>query len=354
MGDPAFFVGGEFWADPRWSTGRFTVPTAELTFLNGGEGAIRLICEVLKQRGIHEMLVPAYICSTMADAFDRYGMSYPFYRIQKDFRIDLDDLAQKAKGVQAVYAVNYFGYGFSAEEKEVLRRLRQQGKLIIEDNAQAILNRDPLGDFRFNTLRKFVPQDGSFFYSTEDVSTSLEKFRGLPNRRLAVMRQFRQRFAELLAEGAENFGEINPLFEAAEKYYYQDLTVWGDPQEREAALQLDWAGIERRRKTNHRRLMERLDGLEGIEIIFTQVSADSLPLGFPIYVKNGRREALLAHLREENVYPVVHWDITGDERLNHLPENVEKSSSIMTLILDQRFDEEDMDFEASALRRFFW
>ena len=226
--------------------------------------------------------------------------------------------------------------------------------LLIEDDAQAAFNRESIADIRFNSLRKFVPYDGSFFYGNVDVSACLAKFSGLPNHRLPVIRRFRQTFARLLAEGAESFDELNPLFDQSEHHYYKDLTVLGDSQERAVAGRLDWASIEAVRKANHQRLLERLSDLPGIEIIFPQVSPHCLPLGFPIYVKYGRREALLNHLREENVYPVVHWNIVEDPRINSIPQTVAMSKSILTLILDQRFDLEDMDYQASLVRTFFW
>jgi hypothetical protein len=347
------FIGGEFWADPSYRTDTVTVPTKGMTFLNGGEAAIRLVCDFLASQGIHELLLPSYICSTMADAFDRYGFTCTYYLIEENFRIDLQDLLMKAPGFKVLYIINYFGYGFSPVEEKVFHQLRSQGMLIVEDDAQAVFNRASVAQFRFNTLRKFVPYDGSFFYSNVDVSAGLVKFAGLPNHRLPVIRRFRQDFARLLAEGAENFDELNPLFDLSEQHYYADLTVLGDPQERFAAVHLDWAAIESKRKANHRRLVERLFGLAGIELIFPQGSPNSLPLGFPIYVKNGRRDALLHHLREASVYPVVHWDILKDSRLNSLSRNVAISSKILTLILDQRFDLEDMDYQASLVRLFF-
>jgi hypothetical protein len=349
----SFFIGGEFWADSSYYTDQVTVSTEGMTFLNGGEAAIRLVCDLLDSLGIHELLLPCYICSTMADAFDRYGFACTYYLIQENFRIDLDDLLKKAKNLKVLYIINYFGYGFIPEEKEIFQQLRSQGMLVIEDDAQAVFNRDSMADIRFNTLRKFVPYDGSFFYTDLDVSSNLAKFTGLPNHRLPVIRRFRQDFARLLAEGAENFDQLNPLFDRSELYYYADLTVLGNPEERLAAEHLDWAAIEARRKANHGHLVERLSGLQGIELIFPQVSPGCLPLGFPIFVKGGRRDALLHHLREGSVYPMVHWDILKDPRLNRISRNVAISGQILTLILDQRFDLEDMDYQASLVRLFF-
>lgn len=348
-----FFVGGEFWADPRFQTGVVSIPYEGMTFLNGGEAAMRLICDYLLSRAIGGILIPTYICSTMADAFERYGIPCMYYLIQENFRIDLNDLKQKAPGFKVLYVINYFGYGFTEEERDVFNQLNAQGMLVIEDDAQAGINRAPAASMRFNSLRKFVPFDGSFFYSDLELSAHLAKFAGLPNQRLPVIRRFRQTFARLLTEGADNFDELNPLFDESEQHYYEDLTVLGDPDERAAAERLDWAAIEARRKANHQRLVDRLADIPEIEIIFPKVSQHGPPLGFPIYIKNGRRDALLNSLREQNVYPVLHWDILKDPRINAIPQTVAMSKKILTLILDQRFDLEDMDYEASLVRTFF-
>lgn len=347
------FVGGEFWYDPRYHSDGVHIPTLGLAYLNGGEAAIRLICDYLIDQGIREILLPSYVCSTLADAFDRYGFAYTFYKIQENFRIDLDDLRSKAPGFKVLYVIDYFGYGHTDAEVTVLKQLKDQGLMIVEDDAQAGFNRASVANVRFNSLRKFVPFDGSLFYSDRDMSQNLAKFVGLPNHRLAVIREYRQTFARLLADGAENFDLLNPLFDRSERAYYADLTVLGDPAERAAVEHLDWAAIEAARKANHQRLYERLADLPEIEVIFPQVSPDGLPLGFPIYVNNGKRDALLSYLRERYVYPIVHWDVLHDTRINTIPQTVAMSAKIITLIIDQRFSLDDMDYEAGIVRAFF-
>ena len=348
-----FFVGGEFWVDPCYQTDSVTIPAVGMTYLNGGEAALRLICDYLSSQGVREILIPSYMCPTVADAFDRYGFAYTFYSIRDNFRIDLDDLLKKLPGFEVLYVINYFGYGFTDEEVAVLNQFKAQGMLVIEDDAQGGFNRASMANVRFNSLRKIVPYDGSLFYSDRDLSRNLAKFAGLPNHRLPVIRQFRQTFARLLADGAEDFDELNPLFDQSERHYYADLAVLGDPDERAAVERLDWTAIEATRKANHQRLCDRLADVPEIEIVFPKVSPYGPPLGFPVYVRNGQRDALLAYLRERQVYPIVHWDILNDPRINKIPETVAMSARIVTLILDQRFSLEDVDYEASVVRAFF-
>jgi hypothetical protein len=347
------FIGGEFWYDPRYETNAVNIPARGMTYLNGGEAALRLICDYLISHGVREILIPSYVCSTLVDAFERYGLPYTFYSIQDHFRIDLDNLLKIAPGFKALYVINYFGYGYTTEEAAVLNQLKAQGMMLIEDDAQAGFNRVSAANVRFNSLRKIVPYDGSLFYSDCDMSRNLAKFVGLPNHRLPVIRQYRQTFARLIADGADDFDVLNPLFEQSERHYYADLTVLGDPDERAAVERLDWAAIEAARKANHQRLCARLVDIPEIEIIFPKVWPHGPPLGFPIYVKNGQRDALLNYLRERHVYPPVHWDVLDDSRINKIPQTVAMSTKIITLILDQRFSLEDMDYEASIVRAFF-
>ena len=347
------FIGGEFWSDPGYRSDSAQIPTAGMTYLNGGEAALRLACDYLMAQGVRELLVPSYLCPTIADAFDRYGFAYTFYDIEENFRINLDNLQSLTPGFKVLYIINYFGYGFTNEEVNVLIQLKEQGMLIIEDDAQGGFNRASVANIRFNSLRKIVPYDGSFFYSDLDMSKNLAKFTGLPNHRLPVIREYRQTFARLLADGAESFDALNVLFDQSEHHYYADLTVLGDSDEQTSVERLDWLAIEATRKANYRRLYDQLVDVPEIEIIFPKVSPDGPPLGFPIYVKNGRRDVFLDYLREGQIYPIVHWDILRDSRINMHPKTVAMSSKIITLLLDQRFGLDDMDYEAGVARAFF-
>lgn len=347
------FVGGEFWYDSRYQTNSAQIPAHGMTYLNGGEAAIRLICDYLISHGVREILIPSYLCPTIADAFDRYGFTYSFYIIQDNFRIDLDNLQKIAPGFKVLYVINYFGYGYTDEEMAVLNQLKAQGMMVIEDDAQGGFNRISVANIRFNSLRKIVPYDGSLFYSDRDMSQNLTKFVGLSNNRLPVIREYRQTFARLIADGTDNFDVLNPLFDQSERQYYADLTVLGDSGEQTSVEHLDWAAIEETRKANHQRLYDQLADVPEIEIIFSKVSSHGPPLGFPIYIKNGQRDAMLNYLRERYVYPLVHWDVLNDSRINKIPQTVAMSTKIITLILDQRFSLEDMDYEASIVRAFF-
>ena len=112
-------------------------------FLNGGRACLAVIGDYLIDHGIDKILLPAYLCPSILDALERCGLAYGFYQVNEDLSIDLDDLTQKATAYKAVYFINYFGFLHSPEVRNYLKDLRENGVLVIEDNAQAGFTRSP-------------------------------------------------------------------------------------------------------------------------------------------------------------------------------------------------------------------
>ena len=96
-----------------------------------------VIGDYLHDHGIHKVLLPSYLCPSILDALERCGLEYGFYQVNEDLSIDLEDLAQKAGAFKAVYFINYFGFLHPPEVRNYLKCLRENGVLVVEDNAQA-------------------------------------------------------------------------------------------------------------------------------------------------------------------------------------------------------------------------
>ena len=186
------FVGGEFYADERWRLDEPVIDTSGSIFLNGGKACLTVIGEYLIAQGIREVLLPSYLCPSILNALGPLGLSFAFYQVQPDLRIDLEDLARQAHGQRAVYFINYFGFNQPPEARAALHALQAQGMLVIEDNAQAAFHPRPLGDFAFSSLRKFCAHDGGYLTTQLDVSAIIAKYADVPNRRLPVIRAYRK------------------------------------------------------------------------------------------------------------------------------------------------------------------
>ncbi len=55
------FVGGEFYADARWSLDKPALSTEKMMFLNGGKACLIVIADYLRAHGIHKILLPAFM-----------------------------------------------------------------------------------------------------------------------------------------------------------------------------------------------------------------------------------------------------------------------------------------------------
>ena len=113
---------------------------------------------------------------------------------------------------------------------------------------------------------------------------SLKKYRGRPNRRLPLIREYRKKLPDYLFQDAGIFDELVGLYELAEKYYATDMVVEGDAQERRLIERLDWQGIKQVRRENYDYLLGLICSIPEITPVFPALQEDNMPLGLPIYV----------------------------------------------------------------------
>ena len=339
------FVGGEFYADTRWLVGKPTISTEKMTFLNGGKACLIVMGDYLRDHGIKKILLPSYLCPTIVTTLEHCGLTCDYYQINPDFSIDLDDLTQKGMNHQAVYFINYFGFLHPLALRNHLASLRQNGVIVVEDNAQAGFNDHPSGDFSFNSIRKLAPYDGGYLSTPVDLSAYVKKYQGCPNRRLPLIRAYRERLADYLYRGTENRAELAQLYQLAETYYESDVVVEGDQQERRQIEQLDWDGMKQVRRENYGYLLGLISGIAELSPIFPVLQEEIMPLGLPVYVSGVSRDGLLDALGNAGIGLTIHWDeLLPDPRLNRNKLAVDMASQILTLVIDQRTSHKQMDY----------
>jgi Predicted pyridoxal phosphate-dependent enzyme apparently involved in regulation of cell wall biogenesis len=345
------FVGGEFYADERWTLERPGIDTTGLTFLNGGKACLIVIADYLRAQGIQRVLLPAYLCPDISTTLERCGLACTYYDIRPDLSIDLADLERKATGERTVYFINYFGFPYPPETQEVLKGLQRQGSLLIEDNAQTGFWEHSIGDFVFNSLRKCCAHDGGYLATQLDVTAYIQRHRDAPNRRLPVIREYRARLAQYLYGNTDDYDELAALYELSERYYAEDMAVAGDPQEKEVIERLDWAGIRRARRENYAYLLDAIRDIPGLAAIFPTLTEDATPLGLPVYVNGMARDELWERLGEAGIGLTIHWqNIPYDARLKGSAGAVEMAVRMLTLACDQRTSRKQMDYMVKSTK----
>ncbi|MBA4420783.1 MAG: hypothetical protein C0391_06520 [Anaerolinea sp.] len=339
------FVGGEFYYDQHWKAEKPSLSTDGMLFLNGGTACLVVICAYLLDHGIRKMLLPSYLCPSIVSTLEHCSMQYGYYRVNRDLSMDVNDLAEKVSTHQAVYLINYFGFLQPPDVRNYLLDLRQKGVVIVEDNAQAGFNPFPTGDFIFNSMRKLVPYDGGYLITNVDLQSTLDKFKNRPNHRLPIIREYRKKLYSYLAEGHGDYDELAALFSISERYYVEDFTVLGDPQEKEHIEHLDWAGIKKIRWENYSYLLSLIRDIPEISPIFPVLQDGIMPLGLPVYFSRVSRDRVNEKLGEAGIGLTIHWDeMMVDPRTNCNPMAVEMASTMLTLTIDQRTSRAQLDY----------
>ena len=347
------FVGGEFYYDDQWNAELPSFPTKGTTFLNGGKACLTIICDYLREHGIHRVLLPAYLCPTIVNTLESCGLSCDYYNITPSFTIDTTDLERHLHDKQAVYFINYFGFSPSPEILNYLCELKHAGRILIEDNAQSGFLTHTTGDFAFNSMRKLCPFDGGYLKTDYDLEPYLAAYTGRENHRLPLIRQYRSQLRDYLFDDIGDREALEALFELAESYYASDEVVLGDEEERQQIEHLDWAGIKQLRRQNYTSLLKLISRNRAISPIFPSLQPDNMPLGLPVYIRGGLRDQLNNYLGENGIGLTIHWeDLLKDPRLNGNALAVEMTRNILTLAIDQYTSQRQLEFLSKKLADF--
>ena len=224
---------------------------------------------------------------------------------------------------------------------------------MIEDNAQAGFLTHTTGDFAFNSMRKLCPFDGGYLKTSHEITPYLAAYKDRENHRLPLIRQYRKQLRGYLFEDLGERESLEDLFELAETYYARDGVVLGDEIERQQIEHLDWAAIKQIRRQNYTNLLKLISGISIISPILPSLQPDNMPLGLPVYVRNGLRDPLNEFLGDNGIGLTIHWeDLLTDPRLNGNTLAVEMTRNILTLAIDQYTSQEQLEYLSQKLAEF--
>jgi hypothetical protein len=223
---------------------------------------------------------------------------------------------------------------------------------VVEDNAQVGFTNHPTGDFILNSLRKLVPYDGGYLITCLDVASYLTKYHNLPNRRLPIIREYRQQLYNYLFDGISSFNKLVNLYSRADHYYETDMVVEGDPEEQRHIERLDWESIHQARRDNYCYMLGLIASIPEISPLFPALQEDAIPLGLPVYINGVSRDEVYEYLGENGIGLFIHWEeLRHDPRTNGNQQAVSMAGRMLTLATDQRISHEQMDYLAKHLAK---
>lgn len=336
-------IGGEFWFDPsffRKDSNNFQGLKA--VFLSGGQSAIRFIIESLRVGKDECILIPAYICPSILYPLKHLKVPYRLYKVKNNLSLDHEDLIKQVKShpVKAIFFINYFGFYHNEDTRQLLKKFQHQGIKLIEDSVQMLwFQRQAfIGDYVFNSYRKFVPIDGSIVLC--DIQKGFDSTIDDYDRYMNNARMKKTAYIYFDIGSEEEY--LDAFAEAEHVYYQRPGIISMNNVSRSLLNQIDTSFIKQKRLQNFNYLHDRLIRHRKLKILFHKSSIkENIPLALPVLVKN--RDNIRAKLRKQGIFCPVHWDITKELWVYDYPDSLHISKHILTLPIDQRYNSTDMN-----------
>ena len=122
-----------------------------------------LVLNIMNLSPGDEVLLPDYLCGSIVSAIKHCGVKYKFYRVTKNFELDIHDITKKiTESSKAIYIIHYFGIPHSVETVLSLLNLKVKYNIhLIEDITQVMFSSDSekvgFSDYLVCSLRKCLP-----------------------------------------------------------------------------------------------------------------------------------------------------------------------------------------------------
>lgn len=355
-------IGSEFWLPSPCCSERpnnqFSkiLPRGKRLFVTSGREAIYQIIKSLSLSEEERILLPSYLDWAILDPFVRTSTNICFYKIKKNLEIDLNDIQEKTNDkTKAILIIHYFGFPQPLKDIEKLK----EKLLVIEDTTHSFFSlhenkpSGSFGDISFASFRKMLPiPDGAMIcYKNEHIPIS-----DLPDQDIWHLSYKEKRELGLYCKGnfirTENkfYKKLSQIyFESAEELLPKIYTNPCKMSEKSKGL-LERLRVEElidhRRKNFNYLLGEDFDD---ITPFYEDLPDGICPVGFPILSKN--RNELEQHLIKKKIYCPVHWRLPNciDKDDYRISWNI--SNKILTIPIDQRYNQSHMDYIKKILRR---
>lgn len=325
-----------------------------------------------------EILVPAYNCGSEIDPFLAYGLTVSFYRVDRQAKLDMDDLRRRVTGrTRCVYVTHYFGWPQPVET--LVEFCRSRGIRVIEDCALSLFS-DPqghplgrLGDAVIYSFPKSlaVPDGGALTVPADEAWEGdlgqKPLLRSTANAMLPLVKRSVLRLCDrvgvyrLLPEQAvrsrgarsqEVLLTSAGLPEMPASYYY-DRAIENLTASRVTRCLLRRTCREtviRRRRANYAMLCGALQEASDVRPLYPELPAGVCPLCLPVAMSD--REAVCRRLNEMGIGAISWW--AGYHRAFDWADHPEArwlKDSVLALPIHQQLGEIEMRHITAALRR---
>ena len=343
-------LGSEFWNVPQGDT-TSAFPDTNTQFVLSGRTALELVArDLITERKIRSVCLPAYCCDSMLLPFQRSGLELRFYDVLPSAD-GMRRVLPENHGCDAVLLLDYFGFS-QAETAELAKRERDRGTAVIVDRVQSLYSESDAvqyADYSVTSWRKW------FFSCAAAAVKHHGEWLVNPNKPaseqyVSLRKEAAKKKAAYLDQGIGEKQAFLDGFAEAEELLDADFSDYAaDPESVDALRHLDIALLKQRRRENASVIYETLNEVDEPRIrpLFPQMGADDTPLFVPVLVDPAIRADLRRFLIQNQVYCPIHWPYaqTGGGAMLYARE--------LSLLCDQRYTAADIEREMNLIKEFF-
>lgn len=334
-------IGGEFDIDIRslrYTRGSNDLLSDVYKFSSGRSALYYILQDVQHRYSITTLYLPDYLCSSIVFAAEKSQMGIIFYSVDGNLEIDPDKFPMKDNEASAVLLINYFGLKNLQSQVNLVRSISEKA-IIIEDDVQAFYEfqkSDIQADYKFTSLRKMFPcPDGGLVMTRNELPfvTEINKFHQykLAGGILKSMNEFSLYDDSVYLQ----------LFEKGELLIDGEIAMGMSRFSQESIAKIDLDETARIRRRNARIIHEGLATI-GVQTILSMPD-ESVPLCIPIWLDD--RNKVRARMFSKQIFCPVHWPIDGLK----VNKGMQMAEHEMSIVIDQRYSDRDMDFILTTL-----
>ncbi len=293
-------------------------------------------------------LLPSLACDSMVLPFSMYGHQVVYYRLHKDYSIDLDSVLQAIRGerrtVLFLYAA-YFGNRCVTDVQLELLKRECPNMIFLEDRTHDLIyfgQNAFMADYTVASLRKWtwVP-DGGLLWARRalkctdfDESTDFSETR---RRAQCLRREYFQTGEEALkTEYRKIFSTVTDRIDAQRLPGRMSMYAY------ELAKQTDWEELKQIREANAAVLIKQLKQVAQIKLI--QAEGQRSNLYVPVLIEH--RDEVQKRLSAKGIFTTLIWPLNETQK-RECPTARYTEAHMLGIPCDQRYTEADMQLIGS-------
>ena len=347
-------IGSNFWINPNKKLinkmlqppKQFGCEGTDYAWLSTGRSAIRFVIKSILERNpsmAKRVLLPPFTCHTVIEPFIKAGFELHYYNVDRSLNSSIDSVLETSikKKVSILLFHRYYGFDTLYGDISKLEELRKLGIIIVEDCTQCLYSNfdKKFADYTFGSIRKWLgTPDGGFAVCTTGRFTDKPTQYDDKLEKAKVVASYNK--YKYLFGGKGEKSLFLQQFRDAENIL-DEQKGWFAIGEMSAKLQsnLDITELSSKRHENYETLLINFPECYKIKPLFKNLAVETVPLYFPILVKD---RSLLQQLFVKNaIYAPVVWpkpacQTVVCEEAEYLYEH------LLCIPVDQRYDKDDM------------